>query len=67
MNNKPDKKEDKEDCGESLECAHEKLHKSISSASPELEDENGECPSCISIEHELAARPNEVPKDLEPE
>ena len=66
-NNKPKKEtEHPKDCDEqSLDCAEKKLHSSVAKDNPEWVDENGECPSCTSLEHELAADPTNVPEDVE--
>ncbi len=61
----PNKKKDPEECDtQSLDCAEKKLHTSIAKDNPEWVDENGECPSCTSLEHELADPLNipEIPK-----
>jgi len=54
-----------DDCPEgSIDCAEKKLHTSISQEHPEWVDDNGECDSCVSLEHEMAADPTQVPKDV---
>lgn len=50
-------------CEGNLNCAEQTLHESVSQVSPDWVDENGECSSCVSLEHELAD-PTKLPDDL---
>ena len=58
------KKEKIDDACESLHCAEVTLHNSVAQGHENWQDDDGECDSCLSIEHEMAAEPNKVPKDL---
>ena len=64
MNEKPEQKVKDEDC-EGIDCAEETLHKSVAQVNPEWVAEDGECQSCVSMEHEMAANPEAIPSELE--
>lgn len=64
MINDPKKKATDEAC-EGIDCAEETLHKSVSQVNPEWVSEDGECQSCVSMEHEMAANPDAIPEELD--
>ena len=64
MNEKPEEKIKDEAC-EGIDCAEETLHKSVAQVNPEWVAEDGECQSCVSMEHEMAANPELIPPELE--
>ncbi len=47
----------------SLDCAEKKVHSSVAKEHPEWVDDEGECPSCVSLEHELAD-PHNIPAEI---
>lgn len=49
----------------SLEAAEGELHKQLTSDHPELLDEKGDCPPCVSLSHEMAGDPSAIPSELE--
>lgn len=62
---KPEKKTD--ECNGELGCSIDTLHESVSQQKPEWVDEHGECDSCVSFEHEMAADPTAIPPELDSE
>lgn len=64
MNNDPKKKALDEEC-EGIDCAEKTLHESVAQVNPEWVEPDGECSSCVSMEHEMAADPNFVPEELQ--
>jgi len=64
MNDPKDKKPKTEECDGSLDCAEQVLHDSVSQNHPEWVNKDGDCDSCVSIEHEMAADPTKIPEDL---
>jgi len=66
MNHLGDKENEKdEEVCKGLDCAEKTLHESVAQNQPEWVEEDGECQSCVSLEHELAAEPNAIPKELD--
>ena len=47
-----------------LDKAEHTLHESVAQSHPEWMEKGGECSSCVSIEHEMAADPTNIPEDL---
>ena len=63
MTNIPRDENKDEEC-KGLDCAEKTLHESVAQSHPEWVDPDGECQSCVSIEHELAAEPNAIPEEF---
>jgi len=63
MNDPKDKKTD-ELC-EGLECAEKTVHESLAQNNPDWVNDDGECDSCVSLEHEMADPLSQLPKELE--
>ena len=55
--------EGEEEC-KGLDCAEKTLHESVAQNNPEWVEEDGECQSCVSLEHEMAAAEFEIPKEF---
>jgi len=66
MNDPKNKPENSgEECDEqSIDCAEKKLHTSVAQEHPEWVEENGDCPSCVSLEHEMAD-PQHIPEETQ--